>query len=66
MGLFHPVRGCFIFSPNQFFGERSFGAPKPLLILTSSQVVKKKGFPVVKALSSQIEDPQKKRGAPVP
>ena len=47
-----------------FWGGRGlnpFRAPKPLLILTSSSFVTQKRFPVLKALSSQIEEPQKKK-----
>ena len=42
-------------------GLNPFRAPKPLPILKPSNYVPQNGFPVVKGLSSQIEEPQKKQ-----
>ena len=50
------------------FWVNPFRAPEPLPILNPSNFVPKNGFPVVNGLrhvlSSQIEEPQTKRGAP--
>ena len=60
-GIFHPVV-AFGFPPRISFWEKPlnpFRAPEPHPTLNPSNFVPKKGFPVVKGLSSQIEEPQK-------